>query len=125
MPAVPEKMLPSETVFASKVAAVPALQYTLLELAPPVRMTFKPTFIFNVVGVRKIQTASEMAPVWFLPPSRVRFPEWTERDSQRCQTNCYRHEDMPSDSDELDMSELGIKIEGTQRNSLCNELVDM
>jgi hypothetical protein len=26
MPAVPEKMLPSETVFASKVAAVPALQ---------------------------------------------------------------------------------------------------
>ena len=81
MPAVPEKMLPSETVPTSKVAAVPALQYTLLELAPPLRTTFRFVFILSVEAARKIQTASEMASASSKPASRVRFPEWTERES--------------------------------------------
>jgi len=43
-------------------------------------MILRIVFIFSVVGVRKIQTASEMASVSFIPASRIRSPEWTERD---------------------------------------------
>jgi len=100
MPAVPAKMLPSETVLASKVAAVPAVQKILLELAPPTRMTLRCACMFSVVGVRKIQTASEMALVSFIPASRMRSPEWTERHHRRSNVRssftCFEQIELPT-----------------------------
>jgi len=83
MPRVPEKMFPCIVLSAARKADLPALQKTLLDLAPPFKMTFLPAAIEKVLGVLKMKMASETKPLSPRPASRMRSPVETgkgERD---------------------------------------------